>query len=87
VPSNVPGLANVDDIDSVGARLPQVRLHVHLEVLGSQVALGSQEHLDVLGRGIENRGEVRGSHLDDLTAWVSNARGWDGMLVVWWWKS
>lgn len=84
---NAPGLANVDDIDSVRARLPQVRLHVHLEILGSQVALGGQEHLDVLGCGIENRGEVGGSHLDDLTARVSNAWGWDEMVVGWWWKS
>lgn len=55
---------------------------MHLEVLGSQVALGGQEHLDVLGGGIENRGEVGGSHLDDLTARVSNAWEWDGGCEV-----
>lgn len=37
--SNAPGLANVDDVDTVGAGLPEVRLHVHLEVLGTNVAL------------------------------------------------
>lgn len=29
IPFDVPGLANVDDIDTVGASLPQVRGHVH----------------------------------------------------------
>lgn len=29
----IPGFTNVDDIDAVGACLPQVRLHVDLEVL------------------------------------------------------
>lgn len=62
----LPGLANVDHIDTVGARLPQVRLHVHLEVLGTEMALGRQEHLDVLGRRVEDRGKVAGSHLDGL---------------------
>jgi len=37
--SNAPGLANVDDVDTVRASLPEVRLHVHLEVLGTDVAL------------------------------------------------
>ena len=60
----VLGLANVDDIDTVGASLPQVRLHVHLEVLGSEMALGGEEHLDVLLRRVEDGGEVVGSHLD-----------------------
>lgn len=35
---------------------------MHLEVLGSQVALSRQEHLNVLGGGVENRGELRGGH-------------------------
>lgn len=33
----VPGLANVDDIDSIRAGLPEVRFHVNLQVLGSEV--------------------------------------------------
>ena len=37
--ANAPGLANVDDVDTVGAGLPEVRLHVDLEVLGTDVAL------------------------------------------------
>lgn len=60
--ANVPGLANVDHVDAVWASLPEVWLHVHLHVLGTDVALGRQEHLDVLGSGIEARGEVVGSH-------------------------
>jgi hypothetical protein len=31
----VPGLANVDDIDSIRASLPEVRFHVNLEVLAA----------------------------------------------------
>jgi hypothetical protein len=33
--SNIPGLANVDNINSVRASLPEVRFHVNLEVLTS----------------------------------------------------
>jgi hypothetical protein len=62
----LPGLANVDDIDTVGPGLPQVRLHVHLEVLCAEMALGSEEHLNVLLGGVEDRGEVGRSHLVGL---------------------
>lgn len=61
---NAPGLANVDDVHTIDTGLPQVGLHVHLEVLGTEVALGRQEHLDVLAGGIENGRQVSGSHLD-----------------------
>ncbi len=60
----LPGLANVDDIDSIRASLPEVVLHVNLHVLGAQVALSCEEHLNVLGGGIENGGELRRSHFD-----------------------
>jgi hypothetical protein len=63
----IPGLANVDDIDSIRASLPEVRFHVNLQILRSEVALASQEHLNVLGGGIENRGKVGRSHPCDLT--------------------
>jgi hypothetical protein len=63
----VPSLANVDDVDSIWSSLPEVRFHVNLQVLGSKVALSCEEHLYVLGGGIENGGKVRGSHLCDLT--------------------
>jgi|SRR5688572_4597911 hypothetical protein len=59
---NIPGLANVQDVDTILTGLPQVRLHVSLQVLAAEVALSRQEHLDVLGGGIEDRGEVGGSH-------------------------
>jgi hypothetical protein len=39
---------------------------VHLEVLAAEVALGSQEHLNVLLGGVENGGKVAGSHVDGL---------------------
>ena len=62
----LPGLANVQDVDTVGPGLPQVRLHVHLEVLCAEVALGSEEHLNVLLGGVEDGGEVGGSHFDGI---------------------
>jgi len=64
----LPGLANVDNIDAIGARLPQVRLHVHLHVLGPEMALCGEQHLDVLRRRVENGGEVAGSHLCGLAS-------------------
>lgn len=64
--ASIPGLANVDHIDSVGAGLPEIRLHVHLEVLGTQVALSSKEHLNVLRGRVENRGELGGGHGERL---------------------
>ena len=51
---SVPGLANVDNIDSIRASLPEVWLHVNLQVLGSKVALSAQEHLNILRGSIEN---------------------------------
>jgi hypothetical protein len=58
----LPGLANVDHVDTVGPGLPQVGLHVHLEVLCAEMALRSQEHLNVLLAGVEDGGEVAGGH-------------------------
>ena len=55
---SIPGLANVDNIDPIGTRFPQVWFHVNLQVLGSEMALSCEEHLNVLGSGIEDRGEV-----------------------------
>lgn len=59
---NIPGLANVNDIDAVRTSLPEVGVHVNLEVLGTQVALSCEEHLNVLGGGVEDGGELRGGH-------------------------
>lgn len=36
---NIPGFANVDHIDAIWTGLPEVWLHVHLHVLGTNVAL------------------------------------------------
>lgn len=35
---------------------------MNLQVLGAQVALGGQEHLNVLAGSIENAGQVSGRH-------------------------
>ena len=61
---SVPSLANVKDIDTVGAGFPEVRVHVNLEILGADVALSCEEQLNVLARRIENGGQICGRHLD-----------------------
>ena len=50
-----PSLPNIEDIDTVSTGLPQVRLHVNLEILVAKMALRSQEHFNVLAGGVENR--------------------------------
>lgn len=74
VEEHIPGLANVDDIDAVWASLPQVWLHVDLEVLCANVALGGQEHLNVLSSGVERRWKVLSGHLRG--GWVVKERRW-----------
>lgn len=59
---NIPGLANVDHIDTISSGLPEVRLHVNLQVLRTQMGLRGQEILDVLGRRVEDF--TTGRHLD-----------------------
>lgn len=61
---SLPSLANIDHVDAVLASLPQVRLHVNLQVLATQVRLGSEEHLNVMAGGVERRGQVGRGHLD-----------------------
>lgn len=60
---NLPSLANVDNVDTISTSLPEVWLHVHLEVLAANMALSSQEHLNVLSGGVEHRRQVVGGHL------------------------
>ena len=59
-----PGLADVDDVHAILASLPEVGLHVNLEVLAAEVGLSSQEHLNVLAGGVEDGREVSGRHLE-----------------------
>lgn len=54
----LPGFADVDHVDTVRTGLPEVGLHVDLEILGAEMALGCEQHFDVLGGGIEDWGEV-----------------------------
>lgn len=61
--SCAPGLANVDHVDTVGTSLPQVRLHVDLEVLGAEVGLSCEKHLNVLAGGVHGGREVGGRHV------------------------
>jgi len=39
---------------------------MHLKVLGSEMALSCEEHLDVLRSGIEDGGELRRSHVCEV---------------------
>lgn len=61
---NIPGLADVDNVDSVWAGLPEVVIHVNLQVLGAKVALSCEEQLNVLSGGVEARWELGWGHLD-----------------------
>jgi hypothetical protein len=60
--SLLPSLADVDNVDTICTSLPEVRLHVHLEILGSNVGLGLDQHLNILLSWVENRWEIAGSH-------------------------
>ena len=59
----VPGLAKIDYVYAIGTSLPFVWVHVHLKILGAQMALGRQKHLNILRSRIENGGKVRRRHL------------------------
>ena len=62
----LPCLANVDHIDPIWTGLPQIWLHMHLEVFRAQVTLSGQKHLNVLGGGVEHGRELCWCHLVDL---------------------
>ena len=62
---NLPGLANVYDIDAIRTALPEVWLHVHAEILAANVAVGSDHHLDICGSRVEYWGTVLFPH-DEL---------------------
>ena len=64
ITSHIPGLADVDDVDTISTGLPEVVLHVNLKVLATEVALSSQQGLDVLAGGVHDGGQVGGSHFD-----------------------
>lgn len=50
---------------------------MNLEVLGAEVALSSQEGLNVLAGGVEDGGKVGGSHLDGFLLFVlGDEKGW-----------
>jgi hypothetical protein len=61
-PSYVPSLADVDDVDTIWTSLPEVRLHVNLQVLGANVSLSLDHHFDVLLGWVESRGEIARRH-------------------------
>ena len=69
--SCAPGLANVDNVDTVRASLPEVRLHVNLEVLAAEVGLSCEKHLNVLAGCVHGRGELGRGHFVGLVEVVA----------------
>lgn len=58
----LPGLSDVDNVDAIWTCLPDIWLHVGLQVLGAEMRLSGQQVFDVLAGGIKRWGEVGGSH-------------------------
>lgn len=79
---NIPGLADVYDVDTILTGLPEVVLHVNLEVLGAEVALSGQQGLDVLAGGVHDGGQVGGSHLDGFVLLSGLTKGWLGRVTA-----
>ena len=50
---------------------------MNLQVLGSQMALSCEEHLNILGSSIEDWGELGRCHLCNLTCDDSQILGWE----------
>ena len=50
----LPGLSNVDHVNSIWACLPQIRLHMSLHILGAQMTLSCKKHLNILRGSIEH---------------------------------
>lgn len=42
-----PGLADVDDVDTILTALPNIAFHVGIAVTASKMALGREQHFDV----------------------------------------
>jgi len=60
----LPSLSDVQDVDTVGSSFPDVVLHGLVTVLGTDVTLGREEELDVLGGGGEDGGVLGVGHFD-----------------------
>lgn len=50
---HIPGLSDVDNVDAIWTCLPDIWLHVSLQVLGTEMRLSGQEVLNVLAGSIE----------------------------------
>lgn len=53
---HIPCLSDVDHIDPIWAGLPEIWLHMDLEILRAEMTLSCKQHLDILGGSIENGG-------------------------------
>lgn len=71
---SVPSLADVDHINAVRPGLPDIRLHVRLQILAAKMALCTQQHLNILCRSIEHRREVVWGHLDSDMRFIWSER-------------
>ena len=85
----LPGLANVEDVDTVVAAAPDVLLHAVVRVAGTGVDAGTEHHLDVLLLGLHGsreRCESR-SHFDSFNTRVirklwTAMRFWGGVTFL-----
>ena len=61
---NIPYFSNVNHINTIRASLPQVWLHVNLQILGAKMTACSQQHLNVLRSSIECLRKIGWRHLE-----------------------
>jgi hypothetical protein len=54
----LPCLSDVDHVDAIRTSLPQIWLHVYLQVLRAEMALSGEEHFDILCSSIEACWEI-----------------------------
>lgn len=55
---------------TISSSFPDVRLHGLVAVLGTEVALSSEEELDIVLGDVEDGGKLVGGHVDYVDGWV-----------------
>jgi len=54
----LPSLPDVDHINSIRTSLPQIWLHVYLQVLRPEMALSSKKHFNILSGSVKACWEI-----------------------------
>ena len=79
-----PSFGKIDNIDAIRSSLPQVRVHVNLQVLASYMTLCRKEVLDVLRSRIEYCGQIgRSTHVRDRECFWRILRNVQKMNLSW----